>query len=179
VSYLVSEFGILGQDMGTAGRWSRLVFGLGFLILGVIIIVWNVSLIYYAQTIIFFLMIVAIYIAAHYLLGERVLAKRNPWIGTAILVFPMLYLVFSAYLGIGIGQFIGLADIDWPLSTAAFIYIGISFLIIWKTGYGGCEVVGIPNLLFRRSYRTYCIPLVLVDVLEKRRIDLKLPEPSE
>ncbi|MHA2066753.1 MAG: hypothetical protein ACXABY_20465 [Candidatus Thorarchaeota archaeon] len=176
---MASEFGILGQNMGTVGRWSRLVVGLGFLILGAIILVWNVSLAYYAQTIIFFLIIVTIYIAAHYLLGERVLAKRNPWVGTAILVGPMLYLVFSAYLGIGIGQFIGMADIDWPLSTAAIIYVGVSFLIIWRTGYGGCEVVGIPNILFRRSYRTYCIPLVLVDVLEKRRIDLKLTDPAE
>jgi hypothetical protein len=174
-----SDFGILGQDMGNAGRWSRLVFGLGFLILGIVLLVFSASLTYYAQTTIFFLLIVVAYIAAHYLLGEPVLAKRNPWIGTTILVLPMLYLMFSAILGIGIGHIISWVVIDWPLSTAAIIYVGISFLIIWKTGYGGCEVVGIPNILFRRSYRTYCIPLVLVDVLEKRRIDLKLTELDE
>ncbi len=179
VTTMASEFGILGQDMGTAGRWSRLVFGLGFLILGITLLVSNASLTYYTQTSIIFLLIVAVYIAAHYLLGERVLARRNPWIGTAIFVVPMLYLVFSAYLGIGIGWIIGWADIDWPLSTAAIIYVGISFLVIWKTGYGGCEVVGIPNILFKRSYRTYCIPLVLVDVLEKGRIDLKLTKPAD
>ena len=165
--------------MGPAGRWSRLVFGIGFVIMGTGLLVLNATLIYFAQTTIAFLLIVVVYIAAHYLLGERVLARRNPWIGTAILVVPMLYLVFSAYLGIGIGQIIGWADIDWPLSTAAIIYVGVSFLIIWKTGYGGCEVVGIPNILFRRSYRTYCIPLVFVDVLEKRKIDLKLTESAE
>ncbi|MFQ5832395.1 MAG: hypothetical protein ACE5H4_06820 [Candidatus Thorarchaeota archaeon] len=176
---MTSGFGTLGRDVGVVGRWSRLASGLGFLALGVLLLAWNQSQTYYALTAIYLIVIVGLYIVAHYLLGERVLAGRSPWIGTAILVIPMMYLIFSAYLGVGIGQWLGLPEIDWPLSTAAILYVGISFLIIWRTGYGGCEVVGIPNILFKRSYRTYCIPLVVVDVLEKRRIDLKLTEAVE
>jgi len=124
-------------------------------------------------TVLFFAVIVVVYIVAHYVLGERVLARRNPWIGTAILVIPMIYLLFSALLGIGIGRWIGLPGIDWPLSAAAIMYVGISFLFSWKTHYGGCEVMGIPNIFFKRSYRTYCIPLVLVDAVEKKILDKK------
>ncbi len=51
------------------------------------------------------------------------------------------------------------------------VYIGISFILQWRIGYGGCEVVSIPIILLRRRYVTYCVPLVALDAMEKKIID--------
>ena len=51
------------------------------------------------------------------------------------------------------------------------VYIGVSFILQWRIGYGGCEVVSIPIILLRRRYVTYCIPLVALDAVEKKIVD--------
>ena len=56
---------------------------------------------------------------------------------------------------------------------AMALYIGASFILQWRLKYGGCEVVAVPILLFKKRYATYCIPLVAVDVVEKVVADRK------
>ena len=41
----------------------------------------------------------------------------------------------------------------------------------WRLNYGGCEVVSVPILLFRKRYPTYCIPLVALDAVEKAIVE--------
>jgi hypothetical protein len=53
-------------------------------------------------------------------------------------------------------------------------YIGLSFLLQWRLNYGGCEVVSLPILLFRKRYPTYCIPLVVLDAVEKAVVDRRM-----
>ena len=46
-----------------------------------------------------------------------------------------------------------LTEFSLPLAfvIAMGIYIGISFILQWKIEYGGCEVVAVPILLFKKS----------------------------
>ena len=62
-------------------------------------------------------------------------------------------------------------EIPEALTLGMGFYIGISFILQWRIGYGGCEVVSIPILLLRRRYVTYCVPLVALDAVEKRIVD--------
>jgi len=57
------------------------------------------------------------------------------------------------------------------LQLAMGVYVGISFILQWRINYGGCEVVAIPILLFKRRYVSYCIPLVVADAVEKAIVD--------
>ena len=45
-------------------------------------------------------------------------------------------------------------------------YFSTSLLFSAFAGYGGCEVVAIPSLIFRRWYTVYC-PLNAIDVVER------------
>ena len=49
--------------------------------------------------------------------------------------------------------------------------IGASFILQWRIKYGGCEVVALPVVLFKKRYTTYCVPLVALDVVEKQIVD--------
>ena len=58
-----------------------------------------------------------------------------------------------------------------PLVAATIGYIAISLIIEWQIKYGGCEVVSVPIVLFKKRYKTYCIPLVVIDAVEKTIMD--------
>ena len=149
-----SDFTI-GLDARLVGRISRLILG-GLLPLIVIIrelVLSRVSLEFLSVAGLYFVAIFAIYMAAHYFLGERLLARTNPWVGTLILVGPPS---LALMLGLGPSTFqVGLA-----------VYISISLIFNFVISYGGCEVMAIPSLLFRRKYVVYC-PWNVVDIAEK------------
>jgi len=107
--------------------------------------------------------IVAAYLALYGLLGERVFARANPWLNTLILVGPALVI---SYWNLTLGAALGV-DLPASLTLAMLLYVGSSLLVQTFIGYGGCEVVALPILVFRRRYVTYCIPLVLVDSAER------------
>ncbi|MFQ5942416.1 MAG: DUF6410 domain-containing protein [Anaerolineales bacterium] len=145
----------LGLDAGPVGRWTRLILGS---IIPLYRIVWLLlteqpSLRFLAEAVVYFGIIFAIYLAAHYFLGERLLARVNPWVGTLILVGPpTLALVFA------------LGPPAFQLALA--LYIAISLFFNFTMSYGGCEVTAIPSLIFRRRYVVYC-PWNVVDVVDK------------
>ncbi|KAA3644027.1 MAG: hypothetical protein DWQ07_18095 [Chloroflexi bacterium] len=153
----------LGLDAGYIGRWARLI-------LGGIIPLWTIASIFisqrpsfsfYLETLIYFIVVFVVYLAAHYFLGERLLAKVNPWIGTLILVGPP---TVALVLGLGPSAFqMGLA-----------LYIAISLIFNFIMSYGGCEVMAIPSLIFGQRYVVYC-PWNAVDVLDKVIADRKIP----
>jgi len=51
------------------------------------------------------------------------------------------------------------------------LYVGASFFFQWGARYGGCEVVAIPNFLFKKNYGSYCVPLLPLDVIEKAIVE--------
>lgn len=145
----------LGLDAGPIGRVSRLILGGLIPIYSIIRLLLNsdLTLGFYAQAMLYFAAIFLVYLAAHYFLGERLLARINPWIGTLILVGPpSVALLFR----LGPGSF----------QIALALYIAISLVLNFIMSYGGCEVMAFPSLIFRRRYVVYC-PWNVVDLADK------------
>jgi hypothetical protein len=164
----VGRYGTVGYNLGTAGRWSR--FGLGLLIAAGTI---ASTLLGHGPaqdpgtllltTALAFAGIAAAYLVVYALLGQRVFARANPWLNTLILVGPALTI---AYWNFTLGAALGV-DLPAALTLAMLAYVGASLVLESFIGYGGCEVVALPILVFRRRYVTYCLPLVLVDRAER------------
>jgi hypothetical protein len=145
---------VLGRDVGSVGRWLRLIVGV--CLLGSIL--WDViadapPLGFYGATAMYFVVVTGVYFVAYYLLGEGFFARANAWINTLILVGPPV-VVFVLDLGPDAFQ-VGL-----------WFYVAVSLLVTFVMSYGGCEVVGIPSLILGRKYPVYC-PLNAVDAVEK------------
>ena len=164
----MSRFETVGLDVGSVGRWTRL--GMGAIMLAPIAeqLLRNTSLAasanFYGEAALYLIGIIASYLTVYYLLGERLFARANPWINTLILVGPAIVIV---WWNTAISPAVGVA-LPGGLSLAFGLYVGISFVLQWKIRYGGCEVVAIPILLLKRRYTTYCIPLVVLDAVEKQ-----------
>jgi hypothetical protein len=162
-----THYGRVGLDVGLIGRWSRLVIMV--VILAPIIIDLSQSFdisrspFFLGLSALYLVGIAAVYTTAYYLLGDRLLARANPWLNTLIFVGPAWVI---GWWNIAIAPATGLS-LPETLGLAMVVYIGISLLLQWKIKYGGCEVVSLPILLFKRRYVTYCIPLVAVDATEK------------
>lgn len=151
----MNETFTLGFDAGVVGRWARLILGSIIPLYSIVRVLLseNPSVDFLLLTVIYFAIIFAGYMAAHYFLGERLLARINPWIGTAILVGPP---TLALALSLGPPEF--------QLALALYIAISLSFNFIMS--YGGCEVMAIPSLIFRRRYVVYC-PWNVIDVVDK------------
>ena len=167
-----SKYGTLGLDVGTLGRWSRLITGLLILTPLMINVVLNLSpskgsIRFYGLFLVYFTAILVVYSLVYRFLGERFFAKVNPWITTAIFVGPA---ILVAWWDLLVAPFTSLR-LPQPLVLAMAVYIAISLILQWWIKYGGCEVVSIPILLFRRRYPSYCIPLVAIDAVEKVVVD--------
>lgn len=145
----------LGLDAGLFGRWARLILGA---ILPLVSIAYHLvtqppSVGFYGATALYFIATFGVYLAAHYFLGERLFARTNPWVATSILVGPVV-VVYIFQLGSAAFQL------------ALSVYIAISLIFNFVMSYGGCEVMAIPSLIFRRKYVVYC-PWNAVDVVDK------------
>jgi len=172
----MAKYGTVGLDVGWFGRWSRLAWGLLILVPVVIEIANDIGsvipLTFYGRAALYLIGITLAYAAVYYLLGERLFAKANPWINTFILVAPAFFIVwwnilFASFLGFSLPLALGFA--------MAF-YVGVSFILQWRIKYGGCEVVALPIILFKRRYTTYCVPLVALDAVEKQIVDRNAPK---
>ncbi len=151
----------LGLTVGVFGRWARLILGA---ILPLAAIVYELATQpsspgFYGATAMSFVVVFGAYLAAHYLLGERLFARTNPWVATSLLVGP----VVAVYL-------FDLGPSAFHLALA--LYLAISLIFNFAMSYGGCEVLAIPSLIFRRKYVVYC-PWNALDAVEKAALDRK------
>ncbi len=142
---------VLGHDVGAVGRWSRLI-------LGVVGVLWAVARALetgvIVETALYVLGIGAAYVAAHWLLGGWLLGRTNPWVGTVLLVGPAIVIPGTPMLPLA-------------LRIGMIAYFSASLLLNAAKNYGGCEVLALPSLLFRRWYTVYC-PLNAIDAVERR-----------
>ena len=81
---------VLGLNAGFLGRWSRLTLGRALPLITIIraLVLGKASFEFLSTAALYFIAIFAVYLATHYFLGERLLARVNPWVGTIILVGP-------------------------------------------------------------------------------------------
>ena len=148
-----TSFGKIGREVGTAGRWVRLIGGA--MLAGYVAYhaLQAPSIAGFTELALYFVATLGVYTAATYLLGQRLLATSNAWVRTAILLGPLV-VIFALQLG------------PHLFHHALLLYVGISLIFSYFMRYGGCEVMSIPSLLFGARYQVYC-PLNAVDVVEK------------
>jgi hypothetical protein len=159
--------------VGFIGRWARFGFGVLFLLFfaanfGARASLAPATLRFYASLALYFVAIMGAYTGVYWILGELgVLERLDPWFSTAIFVGPALVVAWWGFL---VEPFtgVGIPEAFW---LAMLAYVGISFVVQWYLSYGGCEVVALPILLFRKRFPTYCIPLVALDAVEKGVVD--------
>lgn len=138
---------VLGRDVGMYGRIARVLAGGWLVLAGVGQVAGDGFRIGEAAALAGYLAVLTVlYTAAMYALGERVLARLNPWTGTTLLLAPVVTLVVVD----------ATAGLPPALPAAAYIYVGLSNVLIGIAGYGGCEIVGLPVLVLRRRYTVYC-----------------------
>jgi hypothetical protein len=170
----MTHYGRVGLDVGPIGRWSRLVMMAALLAPIIIDLSQDFDISrspsFLGVSALYLVGIAAVYTTVYYLLGDRLLARANPWLNTLIFVGPAWVI---AWWNIAIAPATGLS-LPSALGLAMIVYVGISLLLQWKIKYGGCEVVSLPIILFKRRYVTYCIPLVAVDATEKELVTARL-----
>jgi hypothetical protein len=152
------KFRTIGLDLGLCGRTLRLLLGTA-MVVGVIydLTMWNRPSMFLVQAAFYFVLSLIVYTVALYALRERVLARMNPWIGTAILLTPVLVVLMF--------------DLGPPAFQIGInAYVGASLIVASFMRYGGCEVVAVPSLLFGKRYVVYC-PYNVIDVVEKAVLD--------
>ena len=172
----MSEYGQVGWDVGIVGRWFRLVMG----VLVTLFVLFDFlggahthSLRTNVLTAVFFVGFVLAYLAAYLLIIERV-KDRSPWIPTMIFVFPAMYFVANGMVvpfELSFGSLIGMPYVNHPISLAILLYVGVSLPVQFFTKYGGCEVIAIQNLIYRKRCASYCVPLLPLDMAEKAIVD--------
>ena len=172
----MSTYGKVGWDVGIVGRWFRLVMGAGMLliVLGDFVGGGHThSLRTNALTVLFFVGFLIAYFGLYLLVVDRV-KHMSPWVPTIIFVLPAMYFMMNGILvpfEWSFGYLIGLPYVNHPISIAIFLYIGISLPVQFFTRYGGCEVIAIQNLIYKKECSSYCVPLLPLDMAEKAIVD--------
>jgi len=167
----MTSYGEVGVNVGSVGRWIRFVLGIVVFILVATDLFFSThthSSSFYLMMVMSFLAILAIYTSVHVLIGDKLINKNSIW-ATLIFVVPTMFLLIAPYVdsGMQIGYWINIPALNHPFEMALILYLGVSFIVQWRDKYGGCEVVSIPNLLFRKNYGSYCVPLLPLDIIEK------------
>ncbi len=178
----MANYGEVGVNVGSVGRWTRFVLGI-FMILFVAVDFFAAththSMASYLLMALSFVAILGIYTLGHVLVGDK-LSGKSAWWGTLIFVVPAMFLLIAPAFNpsLQLGNLIALPELNHPFQLALLSYIGVSFFFQWRAKYGGCEVVTIPNFIFKKDYGSYCVPLLPLDMLEKLIVE-KLGTPRE
>jgi hypothetical protein len=145
---------VIGRDLLPAGRVVRILAGL-LLVLAALSAVPRLGGLTQAllgEIALAFVVTTAAYTILAWVLGDRLLARVDPWLAAITLVAPATLLLFFLPLSATVGY---------------NLYIGVSLLVQAAIRYGGCEILGIPTLFLRRRYTVYCV-FNAADVVERR-----------
>ncbi len=144
----------VGYDIRAVGKIGRLLIG-GALVLGPAwVMLTDTSWWFKVQIVLSFAAIFAIYWAAYRVLGEFVLRRMSPWVGTILLVaIPTAIIVAPA------------PGLPMPVRLGVLLYVGVGLLVNVFANYGGCEVLALQSLIYGRWYKVYC-PINVLDAVE-------------
>ena len=167
----MASYGEVGVNIGPVGRWTRFVLGILVIVFVATDLVSGThthDMASYLMMVLSFVAIVGVYMLGHVLIGDKLYGK-SAWWGTMIFVAPAMFLLIAPMFdpSLQIGHLLNLPALNHPFRIALLSYIGISFFFQWQAKYGGCEVVTIPNFIFKKNYGSYCVPLLPLDMLEK------------
>jgi hypothetical protein len=144
----------VGREAGGCGRCTRLVLGLlGLVYIGAEVQQARLSSVLIGEVAGGALLAATLYVVIFWVLGKRILSHQPPWIRTGVVWAPLAFVPF-------------LFLIPWGWGFGVLLYLSVALIIGALTSYGGCEVVALPSLLFRRHYTVYC-PLNAIDLLER------------
>jgi hypothetical protein len=179
---IMTTYGEVGVNVGSVGRWTRFVLGILVILLVVtdfISATHTHSMASYLMMVLSFVGILGIYTMGHLLVGDK-LSGKSAWWGTLIFVVPAMFLLIAPEFDpmLQIGYLLNAPELNHPFQLALLAYIGVSFFFQWRAKYGGCEVVTIPNFLFKKDYGSYCVPLLPLDFLEKLIVE-KTSKPHD
>lgn len=147
----------IGRDTTSFGRWVRLILGLLLILYSVLRMISYTDRVNAFSVLASFLGILVIYFIAYLALEKPLLARTNPWLNTLVFVVPALLIVFIPVFPAG-------------LQLGMILYWGISLVLNAIVRYGGCEVLAVPTLVYRRRYDVYC-PTNLIDVAEQAAVN--------
>ncbi len=143
----------IGRDSTSCGRWVRLILGLLFIVtvgLSTISLTDRVDVL---PLLVSFLGILVVYYIGYLALEKPLLAHGNPWLNALVFVVPALVIVvvpvFPAALRAGMT-----------------LYWGVMLVLNSLMRYGGCEVLALPTLVYKRRYDVYC-PTNILDAAEQ------------
>ncbi len=94
-----------------------------------------------------------VFYALLHIVIQRFVPSINRWLGAVLAVMP----VFLVYL---------LSDAPGKLGSVMFV--GISLLLTAIRNDGGCEVMTLPGMLFRRRTHLVCVAFSPIDWVEQK-----------
>ncbi|MCI0711820.1 MAG: hypothetical protein L0154_16815 [Chloroflexi bacterium] len=143
----------IGQHSTTFGRWIRLIMGLLIILYVGLRMISNTNRVDALPIFASFAGILVVYYAAFLLLEKPLLARMNPWVNTLVFVVPSLVVVAVPVFPAG-------------LQLGMILYWGVSMVLNGLIRYGGCEVLAVPTLVYKRRYDVYC-PMNVFDAAEQ------------
>lgn len=143
----------IGLQSTTFGRWVRLLLGLLFLLYSGLRMISRSERADALPVFASFLSILVAYYVAFLALERPLLSRVNPWLNTLVFVAPALVIVAVPLFPAGV-------------QVGMVLYWGASLLLNALIGYGGCEVLAIPTLVYKRRYHVYC-PTNVIDLAER------------
>ncbi len=96
--------------------------------------------------------VVIFYLALTFLLGQKLLARINPWLGATIMDLPLLLLFIP--------------QVPVLLKFGIVMFFGLSLIVAGLVKYGGCEVTVIASLVLGKRYNVACVIFSPLDWLE-------------
>lgn len=143
----------IGLHSTTFGRWVRFILGLLFILYAGLKMISRTNSVDALLVLLSFLGILAVYYIAYLILEKPLLTRMNPWLNTLVFVVPSLVIVFLPVFPAG-------------LQLGMILYWGFSMLLNASVRYGGCEVLAVPMLVYKRRYQVYC-PTNVIDIAER------------
>jgi hypothetical protein len=144
----------VGYDIRVIGKIGRILIG-GALVLGPLwVMLTGTSWWFKAQIALGFAATFAAYWVAYRVLGESVLKRTSPWVGMMLLVVAPVALIVVL-----------VPELPVPLWLGIMLYVGVGLIVNVVTNYGGCEVLALQSLMYRRWYKVYS-PINVLDAVE-------------
>ena len=143
----------IGRDTTAFGRGVRLITGLLFILFSGLSTISLVDRVDVLPLLVSFLGILVVYYIAYLALEKPLLARGNPWLNALVFVVPALGIVV-------VPVFAG------ALRAGMTLYWGVMLVLNSLMRYGGCEVLALPTLVYKRRYDVYC-PTNILDAAEQ------------